>query len=166
MLPLWRGTSWAVRHAASPRSSVPEWQHKTWQHEGSITNEQSYFSMVNITRGWIHFGDDRISKFHNGKNLRSFESFGKWCHNWLATRTANNVFDPSSLAKRLMLMTCHCIFGIIKILTSNAMEPEEITKIEIYRLSFISKGHISVMPPDQRRYSKHAGYAPCIVFLL
>ena len=39
--------------------------------------------------------------------------------------------DPSSLAKRHMLMTRHWIFGIIKILASYAMEPEEITKIEI-----------------------------------
>ena len=41
--------------------------------------------MVNITRGWIHVGDERFSK-------------------WI-------------------------LIGIMKILTSNAMEPEEITKI-------------------------------------
>ena len=49
--------------------------------EDSITNEQWYFAMVNITRGWIHDRDDRFSKFRNiKKNLWSFESFGKWRH--------------------------------------------------------------------------------------
>ena len=33
----------------------------------SITNEQWYFAMVNITRGWIHARDDRFSKFR-GRN--------------------------------------------------------------------------------------------------
>ena len=49
--------------------------------EDSITNEQWYVAMVNITRGWIHVRDDRFSKFRNRKNLRSLESYGKRRHN-------------------------------------------------------------------------------------
>ena len=77
-------------------------------HDGSITNQQWYFSIVNITRGWIHVPDDRFSKFRNRKNLRSFEPFGKWRHDLLAraTHTANNVLDDMIFAKRL---TCNGI---------------------------------------------------------
>ena len=50
-------------------------------HEDSITNEQWYFAMVNITRGWIHARDDRFAKFRGRKNLRSLESFDKRRHN-------------------------------------------------------------------------------------
>ena len=49
--------------------------------EDSITNEQWYLAMVNITRGWIRVRDDRFSKFDGRKNLRSLESFDKRRHN-------------------------------------------------------------------------------------
>ena len=48
--------------------------------EDSITNEQLYFAVLNITRGWIHVRDDRFSKFRKWKNLQSLESFDKWYH--------------------------------------------------------------------------------------
>ena len=41
-------------------------------------------------------------------------------------------------------MACRWIVGIVKILENDAMEPEEITNIEIYRLEFILKQHIFV----------------------
>ena len=42
-------------------------------------------------------------------------------------------------------MACRLIVGIVKILRNGAMEPEEITNIEIYRLKFILKRHILVL---------------------
>ena len=56
--------------------------------------------------------------------------------------TAKNFFDPFSFAKRL---TCRWIIGIVKILNNDAMEPEEITNIEIYRLKFIFKRDVFVL---------------------
>ena len=35
--------------------------------------------------------------------------------------------------------------GIVEILNNDAMEPEETTNIEIYRLKFILKRHVSVL---------------------
>ena len=89
--------------------------------------------MVNITRGWIHVRDDRFSKLHNRKNLQSLESFGKWRHNYLAraTCTAKNVYDPSSLAKRLTWhgMSFDCWY--CENINNDAMEHEVITNLEI-----------------------------------
>ena len=101
--------------------------------EDSITNEQWYFVMVNITRGWIDVRDDRFSKFRNRKKLWSLESFGKWRHNlnlnnlnnfnlnlvinWHAQRAWRKMsLIPSVLLKVLLLITCHWIVGILKIL--------------------------------------------------
>ena len=42
-------------------------------------------------------------------------------------------------------MACRLIVGIVKILRNDAMEPEEITNIEIYRLKFILKRHVFVL---------------------
>ena len=42
-------------------------------------------------------------------------------------------------------MACRWIVGILKILMNNAMEPEEITNLEIYRLKFILKRHVFVL---------------------
>ena len=58
--------------------------------EDSITNQQWYFAIVNITRDWIHVRDDRFSKFRNKKNLRSLESFAKWRHILTGTRNVHS----------------------------------------------------------------------------
>ena len=119
--------------------------------EASITNEQWYFAMVIITRGWIHVRDDRFSQFRNRKNLRSLESFGKWNHNLLARATcpAKTSLIPSALPNVLLVMACPWLglFSIVEIFLKNdAMEPEEITNIEIYRLKlFFFKRHIFVL---------------------
>ena len=42
-------------------------------------------------------------------------------------------------------MACRWIVGIAKILTTDGMEPEEITNLEIYRPKFILKRHIFVL---------------------
>ena len=96
--------------------------------EDLITNEQWYFVMMNIARGWIDVRDDRFSKFHNRKKLRSLELFGKWRHNlnlnnlnlnlvinWHAQRARRKMsLIPSVLPKVLLVMTCHWIVGILK----------------------------------------------------
>ena len=58
---------------------------------------------------------------------------------------ANNVFDPFNILNILLIMACHWIFIIMKILTNNGVAPVEVTNIEIYRLTFISKRHIFVL---------------------
>ena len=113
--------------------------------EDSITNEQWYFAMVNIARGWIHVRDDRFSKCRNRKNLRRLESFGK---SWIGTRNVHgkNVFDPLRLAKRL---TCNGM-------SLDSWYYENIKRwcygtrgnnqyIEVYRLKFILKRHVFVL---------------------
>ena len=129
--------------------------------EGSITNEQWYFSMVNITRGWIHVRDVRFSKFRNRKNLRSLESFDKWHRLARATRTANNVFDLLSLAKCL---TCNGM-------SLDSWYCENIKKKWCYG-SWGNKQYRNLQAEvyfeatpcriarDQRHYRKCAGYAP------
>ena len=53
---------------------------------------------------------------------------------------------PSALSKPyLYLIAYRLIAGIVKILRNDAMEPEEITNIEIYRLKFILKRHVFVL---------------------
>ena len=42
-------------------------------------------------------------------------------------------------------MACRWIVGIAKILTNDAMEPEEITNLEIKRPKFIMKRHVFVL---------------------
>ena len=42
---------------------------------------------------------------------------------------------PPALLNVLLVMACCWIFGIVKTLKNDAMEPEEITNIEIYRLN-------------------------------
>ena len=98
--------------------------------EDSITNEQWYFAMTNITRGWIHVRDDRFCP----------QSFGKWRHNYLAhaTCTAKNVFDLFSLAKCL---TCNGM-------SLESWYCENIKKwcyIKVYRLKFLLKQHVFVL---------------------
>ena len=66
-------------------------------YEGSLTNEEWYFLMVNVTRGSINIRGARFSKVHKKKNPRSRESFAKYfIIRWpRATCTeANNIFDP------------------------------------------------------------------------
>ena len=67
---------------------------------------------------------------------------------------ANNVFDPLSLAKCLVLITCCVIFGGDQISTSNAMELKEITKIKIYSVMFISMWHVFILSQDQCHYQR------------
>ena len=43
-----------------------------------------------------------------------------------ASMPVNDVFDPLSLVKCLVLITCCWIFGVVQKLTNNAMEPKEI----------------------------------------
>ena len=116
-------------------------------HEDSITNEQWYFAMVNITRGWIRVRDDRFSKS---------SAIGRICGalnrlvsdviiNWHAQRAWRKMsLIPSALPNVLFVMACRWIVGIVKILENDAMEPEEITNIEIYGLEFILKQHVFV----------------------
>ena len=54
-----------------------------------------------------------------------------WRHNsyGLIYEWRHNIFDHLSLAKRLTLMACRLIFGIVNILISSAIESHEITKI-------------------------------------
>ena len=132
-------------------------------HEDSITNEQRYFAMVNITRGWIHIRDYRFSKFRNRKNLRSLESFGKWRHNYLvrATCTAKNVFDLFSLAKRLtcngmLLDSWYC--ENIKIWCYGTWGNNRYRNLEAE--VYIEAPRYCIAH-DQCEYRKCAGYAPC-----
>ena len=48
----------------------------------------------------------------------------------------------SALPNVLFVMACRWIVGNVKLLKNDAMEPEEITNIEIYRLVFILKRHV------------------------
>ena len=53
---------------------------------------------------------------------------------------------PSALPNVLLVtLACRWIIGIVKILNNDAMEPKEITNIEIYRLEFILKRHVFVL---------------------
>ena len=115
--------------------------------EDSITNVQWYFAMVIITRGWIHFRDDRFSnsaiEIICGA-LNRLES--DIIINWHARRARRKIYlIPSALPNVLLVMACHWIFGIVKILKNDAMEPQEITNIEIYRLKFIFEWHVFVL---------------------
>ena len=52
---------------------------------------------------------------------------------------------PSALPNVLLVtLACRWIIGIVKRLNNDAMEPEEITNIEIYRLKFILKRDVFV----------------------
>ena len=63
--------------------------------------------------------------------------------NWHAQRARRKMsLILSALPNVLLVMACRWIFGIVKISKNDAMEPEEITNIEIYRLKFILKRHV------------------------
>ena len=56
--------------------------------------------------------------------------------NWHAQSAQRKMsLIPSALANVLFVMACRWIGGIVKILKHDAMEPEEITNVEIYRLN-------------------------------
>ena len=83
--------------------------------EDSITNEQWYFAMLNITRGWIHVRDDRFSKFRNRKNHLVSDVMMNW-HTQRARRKMSLI--PAALPNVLRVMTvmaCRWIVGIVKI---------------------------------------------------
>ena len=66
--------------------------------------------------------------------------------NWHAQRARRKMsLIPSALPNVLFVMACRWIVGIVKILENDAMEPEEITNTEIYRLKFILKRHVFVL---------------------
>ena len=67
--------------------------------------------------------------------------------NWHAQRARRKMsLIPSALPNVLpVTLACCWIIGIVKILNNDAMEPEEITCIEIYRLKFILKRHVFVL---------------------
>ena len=67
--------------------------------------------------------------------------------NWHAQRTRRKIsLIPSALPNVLLVTSaCRWIIGIVKILNNDAMEPEEITNIEIYRLKFIFKRDVFVL---------------------
>ena len=66
--------------------------------------------------------------------------------NWHAQRARRKMsLIPSALPNVLLVMVCRWIVGIVKTLKNDAMEPEEITNIEIYRLKFILKWHVFVL---------------------
>ena len=53
---------------------------------------------------------------------------------------------PSALPNVLLVISaCRWMIGIVKILNNDAMEPKEITNIEIYRLKFILKWDVFVL---------------------
>ena len=65
---------------------------------------------------------------------------------WDAQRSRRKMsLIPSALLNILLVMACRWIFGIVKILKNDAMELEEITNKEIYRLKFILKRHVFVL---------------------
>ena len=65
--------------------------------------------------------------------------------NWHAQRARRKMsLIPSALPNVLLVMVCRWIVGIVKTLKNDAMEPGEITNIEIYRLKFILKRHVLV----------------------
>ena len=69
--------------------------------------------------------------------------------NWHAQRARRKMsLIPLALPNVLRVMTvmaCRWIIDIVKILKNDAMELEEITNIEIYRLKFILKRHVFVL---------------------
>ena len=66
--------------------------------------------------------------------------------NWHTQRARRKMsLIPSTLPNVLLVMVCRWIVGIVKTLKNDAMEPEEITNIEIYRLKFILKRHVFVL---------------------
>ena len=72
------------------------------------------------------------------------------------------VLISSALQNVLLLMVCRWIVGIVKTLKNDAMEPEEITNIEIYSLTFILKEATRFcIARDQRQYRKCTSYAVC-----
>ena len=126
-----------------------------------FANLQWYSAMVKIKRGLIHVRDAMFFfYFHNKKDFRSREFFGRWSHDqWLrATRTAR-IMDliPWSVAKRFMCNNMLLKFGVMKILTNNDMKPGGIIYIEIQRLMFTLKRQVFVMPRDQCHHQTCAG---------
>ena len=115
--------------------------------EDSFTNEQWYFAMVNITRGWIHLRDD----FPSSAIERICGALNRLVSdviiNWHAQRARWKMSLILSTLPNVLLVTLawRWIIGIVKILNNDAMEPEEITCIEIYRLKFILKRHDFVL---------------------
>ena len=67
--------------------------------------------------------------------------------NWHAQRTRRKMsLIPSALPNVLFVtLACRWIIGIVKILNNDAMEPDEITNTEIYRLKFILKRHVFLL---------------------
>ena len=63
--------------------------------------------------------------------------------NWHAQRAWRKMsLIPSALPNVVLVMAFRWMVGILKI---DAMAPEEITRIEIYRLKFILKRHVFVL---------------------
>ena len=66
--------------------------------------------------------------------------------NWHAQCARGKLYlIPSALPNVLLVMACHWIVGIAKIITNDGMEPQEITNIEIYRPKFILKWQVFVL---------------------
>ena len=66
--------------------------------------------------------------------------------NWHAQHARQKMsLIPSALSNFLLIMACRWIVSIVKILTNDGMEPEEITNIEIYRPKSILKRHVFVL---------------------
>ena len=61
------------------------------------------------------------------------------------TRRKMSLIPPALSNVLLVTLACRWIIGIVKILNNDAMEPEEITNIEIYRLKFILKRDVFVL---------------------
>ena len=91
----------------------------TWA-EDSITNEQWYFAMLNITRGWIKVRDDRFSKSAIERICGVLDHLvSDVMINWHAQRARRNMpLISSALPNILCVMTvmaCRWIVGIVKI---------------------------------------------------
>ena len=93
-------------------------------------------------QSWIHVRDDRLSKFRNRIYGALNYLVSDVIINWHAQRARRKMsLIPSALPNVILVMACRWIVGILKILKHDAMGPEEITNIEIYRLKFILKRH-------------------------
>ena len=97
---------------------------------------------VEFTSVMTDFPSSTIERICGALNRLVSDVIINW-HAQCARRKMSSI--PSALPNVLLVMACRWIFGIVKISKNDAMEPEEITNIEIYRLKFISKRYVFVL---------------------
>ena len=131
--------------------------------EDSITNEQRYFAVVNITRGWIHVRDDRFSKFWNKRICGALNRLVSDVRiNWHAQRAWWKMFlMPSALPNVLLIIACRWIVGIVKILKNDAMETWGYKEYRNQQAEVYYEATCFCIARHQRQYRECASYAPC-----